>query len=122
MSLEIADLPGSIRSAKKLLREALPNYAEVFRDVEAEMRRSVDAIVKEREAGEDVIPTVQYAEVKAGTVSPDMIARVKDRGACVVRQTFSVAQATDWDNEIGRYVDETELTEKIAHARADDSL
>src|SRR5579859_2480166 len=98
MSLEIVDLPKSIRSTKKLLREALPNYAEVFRDVEAEMHRSVDAIVKEREAGGDVIPTVQYADVKSGTVPSDMIARIKDRGACVVRQTFSVEQATDWDN------------------------
>jgi hypothetical protein len=119
MSLEIADLPESIRSAKKLLREALPNYAEVFQDVEAEMRRSVDAIVKEREAGGDVIPTVQYADVKSGTVSRDMIAKIKDRGACVVRQTFSVEQATDWDNEIGRYVDDNALTEKLAHAAVD---
>jgi hypothetical protein len=119
MSLEIADLPESIRSAKKLLREALPNYAQVFHDVEAEMRRSVDAIVKEREAGGDVIPTVQYADVKSGTVSRDMIAKIKDRGACVVRQTFSVEQATDWDNEIGRYVDENGLTEKLAHAAVD---
>jgi hypothetical protein len=119
MSLEIADLSESIRSAKKLLREALPNYAEVFRDVEAEMRRSVDAIVKERQAGEDVIPTVQYADVKAGSVSPNMIARIKDRGACVVRQTFSVEQATAWDNEIGKYVDENGLTEKLAHAAVD---
>jgi Protein of unknown function (DUF1479) len=119
MAFEITDLPGSIRSVKKTLREALPNHAEIFQDVEAEMGRKVDLIVKEREAGHDVIPTVQYADVQAGTVSSEMIAKIKDRGACVVRQTFPVAQASTWDDEIGTYVDENGLTAKLANAAVD---
>lgn len=119
MALEITDLPGSVRSVKKSLREALPNYAEVFQDVEADMRRRVAAIVKDREAGEDVIPAVQYADVEADTVSPEMIAKIKDRGSCVVRQTFPAAQATAWDHEIGTYVDENGLTAKLANAAVD---
>ena len=91
----------------------------MFREVEAEMQRKVAAIVKEREAGLDVIPTVAYADVKAGTVSPEMIAKIKDRGACVVRQTFPAAQASAWNDEIGTYVDGNGLTEKLAHAAVD---
>jgi Protein of unknown function (DUF1479) len=119
MALEIHDLPLEVRLAKKALREALPNYAAVFLEVEAEMRRRVDIICREREAGEDVIPTVRYDEVEAGAVSPKMIARIKDRGACVVRQTFPAAQASEWNEEIGTYVDENGLTAKLAHAAVD---
>jgi hypothetical protein len=119
MAFEITDLPASIRSVKKSLRDALPNYAEIFQDVEAEMHRKVDLLVKERDRGHDVIPTVQYADVEAGTVSPEMIAKIKDRGACVVRQTFPAAQASAWDDEIGNYVDENGLTAKLANAAVD---
>ena len=39
MEFQIDNLPLAIQSTKKLLRQALPNYAAIFRQVEAEMRR-----------------------------------------------------------------------------------
>lgn len=119
MPFEVEDLPEAIRGVKKMLRQALPNYAEVFGAVESEMRRKVAEIVKEREAGEPVIPILQYSDIEDGTVSPQMVAKIKDRGACVIRNTFPVDQARAWDDEIGRYVDDNGLTEKLAHAAED---
>jgi translation initiation factor 1 (eIF-1/SUI1) len=119
MAFEIDNLPEAIRSTKKALRKALPNHAEVFRQVEAEMRRRVDIIVKEREAGQSVIPIVQFSDVKAATVSADLIAKIKDRGACVIRGTFDRAQAQAWDNEIATYVEENGLDAKLANAAED---
>ena len=88
MAVVIDNLSESIRSTKQALRKALPNHAEVFRQVEAEMRRRVNTIVKERETGEPVIPIVHYSDVRAGAVPPELIAKIQDRGACVVRRTF----------------------------------
>jgi Protein of unknown function (DUF1479) len=119
MAFEIDNLPEAIRSTKQALRKALPNHSEVFRQVEAEMRRRVDTIVKERESGQSVIPTVQYLEVKAGAVSAELIAKIKERGACVIRGTFDRAQAEDWDNEIATYVEENDLDAKMANAAED---
>ena len=119
MAFEIDNLPEAIRSTKKALRKALPNHAEVFRQVEAEMRRRVDIIVKEREAGQSVVPIVQFSDVKAGTVPADLIAKIKDRGACVIRETFDTAQAQTWDNEIATYVEENGLDAKLANAAED---
>jgi Protein of unknown function (DUF1479) len=119
MAFEIDNLPEAIRSTKKALRKALPNHAEVFRQVEAEMRRRVDIIVKEREAGQSVIPIVQFSDVKAGTVPADLIAKIKDRGACVIRGTFDAAQAQAWDDEIATYVEENGLDAKLANAAED---
>jgi hypothetical protein len=119
MAFEIDNLPEAIRSTKKALRKALPHHAEIFRQVEAEMRRRVDIIVKEREAGQSVIPIVQFSGVKAGTVPADLIAKIKDRGACVIRGTFDQAQAQAWDNEIATYVEENGLDAKLANAAED---
>ena len=119
MAFIIDNLPEAIRSTKRALREALPNHAEVFRQVEAEMRRRVNAIVKEREAGEPVIPIVHYSDVKAGVVPAELIAKIRDRGACVVRRTFAPEQAEAWDREIAHYVDENGLDAKLANAAED---
>src|SRR5579863_772840 len=119
MSLEIKNLPDAIRSVKASLRKALPTYAGVFREVETEMRRKVAQIVKEREAGESVIPIVQYEEIAGGAVSPEVVASIKERGACVIRNVYSVAQAKAWDDEIGRYVEENHLDAKLANAAED---
>ena len=119
MALEIKNLPDAIRSIKAHLRKALPAYAEVFREVETEMRRKVAQIVKEREAGESVIPIVEYEEIASAAVSADVIASIKERGACVIRNVYSAEQAKTWDEEIGRYVEENHLDEKLANAAED---
>jgi hypothetical protein len=119
MAFVIDNLSEAIRGSKQALRKALPNHAEVFRQVEAEMRRRVNTIVKERETGEPVIPIVHYSDVRAGGVPPELIAKIRDRGACVVRRTFAPEQAEAWDKEIAQYVDENGLDAKLANAAED---
>jgi hypothetical protein len=119
MSLQIANLAEAVSVTKQELKRALPRYADVFRDVEAEMRRRVATIVRERDAGEPAIPIVAYADIERGTVSPAAIAALKDRGCCVVRCVFDPAQAREWNDEIGRYVDDNGLTEKLSRAAED---
>ena len=118
-SLIIENLPEAIRSTKQQLRAALPEYKEVFREVEAEMRGRVEEIVSERESGRDVIPIVQYAEVAAGKVPAEMVAKVRARGACVVRGTFPREVAVGFDDEIAAYVERNDLDAKLAN-RAED--
>src|ERR1700728_3876685 len=119
MSFVIENLPDAIRTAKQQLRAALPNYREVFHEVEAEMRQRVDEIVTEREAGHDVVPVVQYADIVAKRVSAAMIKKIKARGACVVRGTFSKEQAGSWDDEIAAYVERNNLDAMLANAAED---
>ena len=119
MHLIIENLPEAIRTTKQQLRAALPEYKEVFREVEAEMRRRVEEIVSERESGHDVIPIVQYADVASKNVPAELIKKIKARGACVVRETFSKEQATGWDDEIAAYVERNDLDAKLAN-RAED--
>ena len=119
MSFVIENLPEAIRTTKVQLRAALPGYKDVFNEVEAEMRRRAEEIIAEREAGRDVIPIVQYADVESGKVSPELVKKIKARGACVVRNTFSREQATAWDDEIAVYVENNHLDAKLANAAED---
>jgi hypothetical protein len=119
MSLVIENLPKAIHITKRQLRAELPEYKEIFREVEADMRRRVEEIVDERQAGRDVIPIVQYADVASGKVPAQSTAKIKARGACVVRETFSPEQATRWDDEIAAYVERNNLDAKLAN-RAED--
>jgi hypothetical protein len=119
MSLVIENLPEAIRTTKRQLRAALPEYKEIFREIETEMRRRVEEIVAEREAGHDVIPIVQYADVASGKTPAELIGKIKLRGACVVRDTFSKEKASGWDDEIAAYVERNNLDAKLAN-RAED--
>src|SRR5579862_8304056 len=119
MSLVIENLPEAIGTTKQQLRAALPEYKEVFRNVEAETRGRVEEIVSERESGRDVIPVVQYADIASGTVPAELVRKVRSRGACAVRGTFSREVATAWDEEIAAYVERNDLDAKLAH-RAED--
>jgi uncharacterized protein DUF1479 len=119
MAFVIENLPEAIRTAKQQLRKALPEYEQVFREVEAEMQRRVDEIVSERESGQDVIPVAQYADIASGNVSAELVAKIKSRGALVVRGTFSKEQATGWDDEIATYVERNNLDAKLANAAED---
>jgi hypothetical protein len=119
MKFEIEDLPKMVRETKKSLRAALPNYAEAFKKVETGMRKRVDAIVKERESGQEVVPVAQYADIAAGRVPAEMVAKIKQRGACVIRETFAPLQAKAWNDEITEYVERNGLDAKLANAAED---
>ena len=118
-SLHIDDLPAAIRAVKKQLRDDLPRYKEVFREVEADIRRKADAIAELRRRGEPVIPEIQCADIVAEKVDETSIAAIKERGACVVRGVFSAQRAAQWDDAIAGYVEENRLDDKLAN-RAED--
>ena len=119
MPFQVENLPEAIRELKRKLRRDLPGYSTVFQEVAGEIHAKVTQIVKEREAEQTVIPVLQYEDIAADSVSPEMLSKIKDRGACVVRQTFAFEQARAWDDEIARYVEENGLDEKLAHAAED---
>jgi len=119
MAFIINNLPEEIRQAKRELRTQLPNYKAVFEDLERDMRRRVDAIITAREAGDEVIPTIQYGDIGRDGVSPNVIERIKSHGACVIRNTFTRLQAESWDQEIAAYVARNDLDAKLINAAED---
>jgi hypothetical protein len=119
MALKIDDLPAAIRNAKRELRAALPNYREVFAEVEAAMNEEARHIAALRERGEPVIPEIAFDDIVANRVSAAQIALVKARGACVIRKVFERARVEQWDRDIAAYVERNRLDTKLLN-RAED--
>ncbi|MFD2078186.1 Protein of unknown function [Actinopolymorpha cephalotaxi] len=103
------DLPGAIRTVKAALRARIAasgrTVEEIFAVVEDHIRAEVEQIAAERRNGEPIWPVVDYADIAAGTVSPEQVAQLRRRGCLVVRGHFEREQALTWDREIVEYVD-----------------
>ncbi|CAB3785187.1 DUF1479 domain-containing protein [Pararobbsia alpina] len=117
--LQIDDLPSAIRAAKRELRAQLPNYAEVFTEVEADIRQQAKRIMAERKHGVSSIPELDFADIRAQRVNQATLASIKERGACVIRRVFPREQAARWDAQIAEYVETNGLDRKLLH-RAED--
>ena len=91
MALIIDDLPAAIRQAKQELRARLPNYRDVFAEVDETIRAEASRIAAQRSRGENVIPEVQFSDIAEQRVSAEQIELVKTRGACVIRNVFDRA-------------------------------
>jgi hypothetical protein len=60
------------------------------------------------------LPTIDYADIEAGTVSSEALAQVKRRGCAVVRGHFPRDLAEQWDRDIVEYVDSNHFFETYA--------
>ncbi|MDR6863779.1 DUF1479 domain-containing protein [Phycicoccus sp. 3266] len=104
-----ADLSGAIREVKAALRARIEasgrTVEEVFGVVERLVADRVAEITAAKERGEQVWPVIDYADIEAGTVTPEQVALLKRRGCLVVRGHFPREQALQWDRDIVDYVE-----------------
>jgi hypothetical protein len=118
-ALIIDDLPAAIRQAKRELREQLPNYREVFADVEQAIIAEAKLITRQRNRGEAVIPEIQFSDISEQRVTAAQVELIKARGACVIRQVFDPALVESWDRDIANYVEHNDLDTRLQN-RAED--
>ncbi|MPW23809.1 DUF1479 family protein [Paraburkholderia sp. CNPSo 3157] len=119
MALVVNDLPAAIRQAKKELRERLPNYRQVFAEVEEAIVAEANRIAELRGRGESVIPEIQFSDIASQRVPQSQIDLVRARGACVIRNVFDRSLAESWDREIAEYVERNDLDKRLEN-RAED--
>jgi hypothetical protein len=109
------DLPGAIRQIKAALRARIRasgrSVEDVFAVVEQRVRCRVEQIAAEKARGEAVWPVIEYADIAAGTVTADQLAKLRQRGCLVVRGHFDRSQALGWDRGILDYVESNRFFE-----------
>ncbi len=119
MNLHIDDLPQAIREIKQRLRQDLPNYAEVFASLEADMKRQIEAIHAELERGENPVPQIHADDIIHHRVSEQQKALIRQRGCCTIKGVFPQSQARGWNEEIGDYLARNNFVEKLKNAAED---
>jgi hypothetical protein len=109
------DLPSAIREVKAALRNRIAasgrSVEEVFAVIEQRVGDRVEEIVAAKRRGEPVWPEIDYADIAAGTVSPDAVRQLHRRGCLVVRGNFPREQALAWDRGIAGYVESNQFFE-----------
>jgi hypothetical protein len=89
------------------------HVAELDRHLEQHVADTVDAIVTRLDAGEQVFPEVDFADVAAGTVAEPDLGQIAERGCVVVRGTFDVAQAAAWDADLADYLARNQFEQRL---------
>jgi len=109
------DLPGAIRQIKAALRARITasgrSVEDVFAVIEKRVRAQVEQIAAEKARGETVWPVIDYADIAAGSVTADELARLRQRGCLIVRGHFDRDQALGWDQDIVSYVESNQFFE-----------
>ena len=107
------DLPGAIRQIKAALRARITasgrSVEDVFAVIEKRVRAQVEQIAAEKARGDSVWPVIDYANMAAGTVTADQLARLRQRGCLIVRGHFDRDQALGWDQDIVSYVESNQF-------------
>lgn len=119
MNLNIDELPQEIRKIKQQLRKDLPNYKEVFAELEREMRRQIDAIRSGLDRGENPVPQIHADDIVHNRISEQQKALIRQRGCCTVKGVFPEQQARAWNEEIGNYLERNNFTERLKNAAED---
>jgi hypothetical protein len=109
------DLKAATREIKKALRARIAasgrTVDDVFAVVEARIADAVAEIEAAKAQGETIWPVLDYADIAAGTVSAEDLARLRRRGCVVVRGHFPREQALTWDAGIVDYVERNHFFE-----------
>jgi hypothetical protein len=104
-----SDLGAAVREVKAALRARIAasgrTVEEVFAVVERRVEDRVAEIGAEEARGETVWPEIDYADIEAGTVPAEVLAKLHRRGCLVVRGHFPREQALAWDAGIVDYVE-----------------
>lgn len=119
MNLHIDDLPLAIRNIKQQLRKNLPNYKEVFADLENDMKRQIETIRQELERGENPVPQIDADDIIHNRISVRQKALIRERGCCTVKGVFPEEKARTWNQEIGDYLERNDFVEKLKNAAED---
>ena len=100
-----------ITATKRKLR-SLADTKVAFATVRDTMLREVEDIRAAQSAGRQVVPEISYAAIREGGVDDAVRQDIKRRGCVVVRGVFDRAQAEEWNDEIGQYVDRNNYFER----------
>src|SRR6476620_10243434 len=105
------DVKDQIVAFKRQLAPRRSELKRAFAEVRDHVARASERICADDARGVPTIPELAYADIAAAKVSDSAGAAIRGSGVAIVRGVFPAAQATEWFDEIGRYLDENAYEE-----------
>jgi hypothetical protein len=103
--------PRWIAATKQALRAEVPDYAERFALLDEQLRDEA-ALIRAEQLTIGAVPQIEYKTISEGNVTAADRERIRRRGCLIVRGVFDRAQAEEWNEQIGRYIDENGYYER----------
>ncbi|NDJ56917.1 DUF1479 domain-containing protein [Enterobacteriaceae bacterium 4M9] len=119
MNLHIDDVPQAIRDIKHHLRQALPDYARVFSELEADITRQINELQAAQARGEHPVPQLHADDIVHNRISEQQKALIRQRGCVVIHGVFPQEKANGWNQQIGDYLEKNHFVEKLKNAAED---
>src|SRR5882724_217008 len=102
------DVSAEIVAFKKKMAPRRAELKRAYEDVRGEVMRAADKIRTDNSAGRPTVPELAYADIKAGKISDKTRAAIRKSGVAIIRGVFPAAQATEWFEEVGRYLEDNQ--------------
>ena len=112
------DVSGEIVAFKRKMAPQRDALKRAFADVKDAVARSAEKIRTDNAAGRPTIPEIAFADIRDGKVSDATVAAIRATGCAVVRGVFPEAQATEWFDEVGRYLEDNDYEAKEVEKRS----
>lgn len=104
LNVDLDHMPDAIRQAKNHLLSQGTDLKQAFREMSAALQEEMAEIRALHDAGQPVIPELEFADIRQGNITDAQKALVKKRGCVVIRGTFPPDQVAGWNEQIGAYV------------------
>lgn len=105
---------GELQSLLDRFGQSTADIDELFRELRTRMAAEVDEVAAAGRADRAVIPTIEFADVAAGSVSHDDLDAIRRRGCVVIRSTFDRNLAVEWDRGLADYLAINAFAERFA--------
>ncbi|MFV9277060.1 DUF1479 domain-containing protein [Klebsiella oxytoca] len=106
-----ADPKAAIRQIKQELRAQIGDVQAVFDRLTARIAARVEEIDALKTSGQDVWPTIPFADIARDRVTQAQRELIKRRGCVVIKGHFPREQALGWDNSMLAYLDRNHFDE-----------
>ncbi len=112
------DVRNEIAAFKQRMRSRRADLQRAFAEVRDHVTRAADRIRTDDAAGRPTVPDLAYADIKAGRVTDKTRQAIRASGAAIVRGVFPANEATEWFEEVGRYIEANRYEEREAEKRS----
>jgi hypothetical protein len=112
------DVTNQIVAFKRSMAPRSETLKRAFAKVKDHVRRAVDAIRKDMDAGRPVVPEVAYRDIRSGTVPEATRQAIRQAGCAIVRGVFPASIASNWFAELCAYVETNHYEEREAQKRS----
>ena len=102
----------AIRRMKAEVRASGVDIAAAFAAIDSRLEDQLRQVETEVAAGISPVPVCEFADVADGGISAEMTAKIRQRGAVILRNTFGRDRVAGWNESLMTYVAENDYFEK----------